>query len=148
VKRHPLGYTKINLATVARRRIRLHWWHAAGGSERPHNHRWPFIAIPLAGTFTDTRWTLSPGAGHHAVETIPPGPQAPRSYQSTGATATLTATAVHLRRPLRPYRCRVGDIHSFAPVGRGPHVSLVFLGAPVSGGSTVWAIDDEREVTG
>lgn len=135
--RHPLGFTKITLAAVFGYRARLHIWHT-GGSDKPHDHRWPFIGIPLIGTFTDTRWTRRPGTAHRAVATTPPTRGSERHYRLTGDSARLERDAVWIRRPLVPYRCRVGEIHTFAPRGRGPHVSLALLGRRRSATSTVW----------
>jgi hypothetical protein len=137
MSRHPLGFHKITLLTIRRRRIRLHLWRH-DGSEAPHDHRWTFIAVPLLGAFTDIRWATIAGDGYRAVQTTPPTGATARTYRQTATTADLVAVAVHVRRPLRPYRCRTGEIHSYAPRGRGPHVSLVLLARPDRDVSTVW----------
>lgn len=133
---HPLGYTKINLGGVGGYRARLHIWHGHG-SEKPHDHRWTFLAIPLLGAFTDTRWTPTTGNRYRRADTTPPSAGHDRTYKPAG-TGDLIALSHTTRRPLRPYRCRLGEIHSYAPTGRGPHVSLVLLGRPTRPTSTVW----------
>jgi hypothetical protein len=138
MSRHPLGFQKINLLTIRGRRVRLHLWHG-DNSEAPHDHRWTFVAVPLLGTFTDTRWATVAGDRYRGVQTTPPSAGG-RTYRPTTATANLIAVAQHVRRPLRPYRCRIGEIHSYAPRGHGPHVSLVLLARPDRDVSTVWQV--------
>jgi hypothetical protein len=138
--RHPLGFTKVNLLSVRGRRIRLHLWHGEG-SEAPHDHRWSFVGIPLWGSFTETRWTITPGPDRHAVTAWPTTTPGGRSYEPRRPAAALSLDAKRVRRPLVPYRCRLGVIHAYVPRGPRLHVSLVLLAPPRRDTSTVWEVD-------
>lgn len=140
-RRSPVGFTKYTLATVRGWTLRLHIWHGEG-SEWPHNHRWPFWALPLAGRFTDTEWTLRHGIDqpftHRKLAAHRPAPDQPHRYRRTGEIRTLTVWERRTRWPLVPYRCPLGVTHSAAPKGRGPHVTLVLHGPARSKTTTVW----------
>jgi hypothetical protein len=140
--RHPIGFTKINLGTVRGYRARLHVWHGPR-SEHPHNHRWAFLAIPLLGRFTDTRWAETVGGTHELVEAFPSTAVGGRRYRPAGTEVGLRKVSVNTRWPLVPYLCRIGEIHTHTPVGDGWHVSLVVLAPPQSDSSTVFQAGGE-----
>lgn len=141
---HPIGFRKVELLRLFGFRIRLHIWHG-NGSEAPHQHRWPFVGVPLWGRFVDTRWQVQEGVTHEPVLAWPSTAPGGRRYRRLlGAAVAVTPVGVRVRYPLLPYRCRLGDIHSAAAVGAGRHVSLVLLGPARSSVSTLWI---EREAS-
>lgn len=131
---HPLGYyrRKISLFGYS---VRLHVWTRAG-SENPHDHRWPFLSIPLAGEFLDVRFEACGGADYEAQRTFPDRGLG-RAYVPQGPSG-LRELYRTVRRPLRPWLCRRGEIHAFSPLGSGRHVSLVITGRERTA-STVWS---------
>jgi hypothetical protein len=147
VERHPLGYTKVNLLSMFGYRVRLHIWHRET-VEDAHNHRWNFVSVSLLGRFADTRYMEVPAK--FVAGFAEPGPERVSCYPDRGTgrryqpvtqdvlPRVVQPVMVHLRRPLRPWRCRLGEIHSFRPEGRGPHVSLVLTGRPRAASSDVW----------
>ena len=141
-ERHPLGLREITLLNLGGRRVRLHAW-TGHGSEAPHDHRAPFIGIPLLGRFTETRYVRRIGWDHRLVDTWQPDGQE-RVYRDHGESSGLDVDAVYIRRPLKPYRCPVDAVHTYTPRGRGPHLSLVLLGRPVRDASTVWLKTEEN----
>jgi hypothetical protein len=132
---HPLGYRKRYLLRAFGYAVRLHVWH--GSREDPHDHRWTFVAIPLRGTFLERRWRVRYG-GDWIRYVCPPGAGGPDRPLTPDDVGSLAPDLRYLRRPFHPYRCRLGEIHSYEPVGRGPHVSLVFLGRVRREASNVW----------
>lgn len=134
---HPLGYRKINLGRATGWRIRIHIWHGEG-SEAPHHHRWAFYALPLAGTFTDTRWATTTGDTHRMITAWPSTATGGRRYADTSQRTGLTKLRTYTRRPLRPYRVRYGDIHSYTSVGPGRHITVVLLAPPRTTTSTIY----------
>lgn len=137
VDRHPLGFVKVSLRLPGGWRIRLHYW-AGVGSDAPHAHRWTFWSVPLLGRFADIRWDAAPGRTHQRVTAWPPGPDGRRRYQPTGQYARLIQRRQHLRRPFLPYRCPRGDIHTYTPIGRGPHLTVVLLAPARDHTSDMW----------
>jgi len=133
---HPLGLHETTLLNLAGYRIRLHHW-TGGGSHAPHNHRAPFIAIPLLGRYAETRYIRMPGRVYRLIATRQHDGQ-PRVSQDTGRRSGLKPAPTQVRRALRPYRCPLDAIHAYRPVGRGPHWSLVLHGRAVRDTSTVW----------
>lgn len=149
IEQHPLGYTKVNLLSVFGYRARLHIWHT-DTVEDAHNHRWNFVSIPLVGQFIDRRYVEGyPVAYAETSSQFPAGLQFEdkiecypdrgdgRRYEPVESVPIRLATS-SIRRPLRPWRCRVGSIHAIRPVGHGPHMSLVLLGRPKATSSDVW----------
>ena len=135
---HPLGFDLRYLARAFGFAVRLHTWPATKVREDPHDHRFAFVAIPLRGTFYERRWRITSDDGgltryacHSAVRGVRP------PLERIGSDG-LALRWHRLRRPWWPYRCRLGEIHSYEPVGRGPHVSLVFLGRVRKPASNVW----------
>jgi len=138
---HPLGFRKIRLLRVAGCTVRLHVWHG-GVNEDPHSHRWSFLSLPLLGRFVDTRWTVVAGDGWTVYDCEPPSGGARPPLREVGPSRLVELRRV-VRRPLWPYVCRRGEIHSYRPEGAGRHVSLVFLGRPRRSVSQVWRrVDD------
>lgn len=145
IEKHPLGYIKVNLLSVFGYRARLHIWRT-DTIEDAHNHRWNFLSIPLWGRFVDRYYMEVPL--EYAGGFAKPGLERVDSYPDRGAGRryvprvtggeTVQPVMAHVRRPLRPWRCRRGEIHSFQPIGSGPHVSLVLLGRPEAVSSDVW----------
>lgn len=145
---HPLGFDLRYLARAFGFAVRLHTWPATQvAQEDPHDHRFAFVSIPLRGTFLERRWRINRGwrlgdpAGltRHACRPAVRGVRPP--LERTGSDG-LALDWHRLRRPLRPYRCALGEIHSYQPVGDGPHVSLVLLGRVRRETSNVWRRDD------
>lgn len=132
---HPLGYRKYYLLRTRWLSIRLHIWRQ-GGSEAPHNHRWSFVSVPLWGRFVETRHRLAEGASHVLHSTTPDRGRG-RLYVEHGA-HSVPVVRRRTRWPLVPYRCKIGEIHSFAPKGPGWHVSLVLIGREQQSASDVW----------
>jgi hypothetical protein len=136
---HPLGFRLRYLASAFGYAVRLHVWQGSRDSqEDPHDHRFAFVAVPLRGRFLERRWRVTDDDGdwtrydcHSAVRGVRP----PLAVLGRGQ---LTLRWAALRRPLRPYRCALGEIHTYEPVGPGPHVSLVFLGKIRRPASNVW----------
>jgi hypothetical protein len=139
--RHPLGLRETTLLNLAGYRIRLHHW-TGSGSDAPHNHRAPFISLPLLGRYAETRHIRIPGSAYRLLATRQHDGQA-RVNIDAGMRGGLTAGATVIRRPLRPYRCPLDAIHAYWPVGRGPHWSLVLSGRPVRDTSTVWQTEEQ-----
>jgi len=145
IEKHPLGYTKVNLLSVFGYRARLHIWHT-DTIEDAHNHRWNFLSVPLWGRFTDRRYMEVPPdsvnafmeAGLERVDCYPDRGDGRRYELVVTGGKIVQAVVEYVRRPLRPWRCRRGEIHSFQPIGSGRHVSLVLLGRPESASSDVW----------
>lgn len=139
---HPLGYRKINLTPQWRWwRIRLHVWRpGAQVSDKPHDHRWGFVSLPLWGRFVDTRYERT---GELAgVDVAVPDRGAGRRYLPSYEPG-IEQVSQALRRPPLPYRCRIGEIHSYVPAGSGWHVSLVFTGRERTTSSRVWSHPEE-----
>jgi hypothetical protein len=135
---HPLGFRKVELLRLFGFRVRVHVWHG-DPSEAPHDHRWAFVGIPLWGRFVDVRWRVIAGCTHAGVTAWPSTASGGRRYSpAVSGPVALVETARHVRRPLRPYVCRHGAVHSAVPVGAGRHVSLVLLGRARSETSLVW----------
>lgn len=137
--RHPLGFTAITL-TAFGRRLRLHIWRP-GGSTAPHDHKADYASLVLLGRFTEILWRVQPGTAHHAHRVIHDGPG--RRYQATGAAALLLPATAVVHRAGRRYRREAWQVHTFGPVGAGPHVTLVLQGRRQRE-STVW-FDNVRE---
>lgn len=134
---HPLGFRKTYLLRTRWLSIRIHRWHTL--NEDPHNHRWPFLAIPLRGRFADTRWaTAATGGDWTRYLCAPTRAAGSRPPLVAAGGSRLTWIGMEIRRPLRPYRCRLGEIHSYQPIGDGPHLSLMFIGRVRRSHSDVW----------
>lgn len=138
---HPIGFRK-HYVPLTRRRVRLHIWPPGRHrSEDPHNHRWNFVAVPLWGRFRDTRWLVRPGKDW-AHRWVVPDRGLGRLAVEDGYD-DLLKVADKTRWPLVPYRCKVGEIHGYGPLGRGWHVSVVIMGRTVAGESEVWTKSEE-----
>jgi len=133
---HPLGYRKRYLLRAFGYAVRLHVWH--GSREDPHDHRWTFVAVPLRGTFVERRWRITRDYGEWTRLACRPASGGERPPLEPICSDGITVDRYATRRPWWPYRCRLGEIHSYEPVGRGPHVSLVFLGRVRKPASNVW----------
>lgn len=138
-ERHALGFMKFTLAFGSGRRIRLHVWEKTLAPERQHSHDWPFISIPLVGTFTETRWHVTRGAGQSVRGQWSNQQDADDAPVDTGSRDALTPVSTRTRWPLLPYYCPRDAVHTLRP--RSParlHVSLVFAGRPRTGTSETW----------
>lgn len=134
---HPLGFIKLTLLEVAGRRVRLHVWpRNAEPAQDCHNHRWSFVSLPLWGSFIDTRYAVADTTSHLRL-TCRPDRGAGRLVEVDGV-GGLVEAARFTRRPLLPYRCRRGEIHSYVPASKRFHASLVVTGRPHSDRSEVW----------
>jgi hypothetical protein len=133
---HPLGFRKRYLLRAFGYAVRLHVWH--GSREDPHDHRWSFVAVPLRGRFLEHRWRVAHDDGTWIRYACPPGAGGPDWRLEPTRTDGLAKARPFMRRPLWPYRCALGEIHTYEPVGPGPHVSLVFLGKIRRPVSNVW----------
>lgn len=133
---HPLGFRKRYLLRAFGYAVRLHVWH--GSREDPHDHRWSFVAVPLRGTFLEHRWAIRTTGTDWTRYECPPGAGGLDRPLAPVGTNGLALRMHRLRRLWRPYRCRLGEIHTYEPVGPGPHVSLVFLGKIRRPVSNVW----------
>lgn len=140
VVQHPLGYRKLYLLRTQWFQIRLHlWWtDRRGASEKPHNHRWSFLAIPLWRSFTERRYLRHDGDSHVRYATTPPRDGRDRTWRRMG-TDRLVQCSSRTRRPWVPYRCRLGEIHAYQPHGTGRHLSLVLMGRTRRPESNVWS---------
>lgn len=144
---HPLGFWKIYL-TRRPWPVRVHiWLDGQIANEDPHDHRWgsinrrrrkpgiAFVSLPLLGTFDDRRYLRAPGDDWRLV-TCRPDRGDGRMFTDVAPTG-LELLAHHIRRPLLPYICRAGAIHSYVPRGRYG-VTVVALGRTKAGESNVW----------
>lgn len=62
---HPNGYRKILLhQRKDGRRIRLHHWPARVSAEDPHDHRWSYSAVLLAGQMTERLYRRALDVSH------------------------------------------------------------------------------------
>lgn len=137
IERHPLGFTKLSLPLPFGFRVRLHlWFKGAPRSEDRHNHRWSFVSLPLWGHFAELRYAETRGERFMKLDCRPDRGEG-RRY-TPASTSGLVPIDSCTRKPLRFYRCRRGEIHSFRPLGSGFHASLVFLGRPQRPSSDVW----------
>jgi hypothetical protein len=124
--KHLLGFRRIVLLAIRGRRLQLHLWpRGTVASDDRHGHEYAFVSVPLWGSFDDTRWEVVPGEQYTHLQCYS---GATMTVRATGVRAGLRVRSRHVRRPLRPYRCRIGEIHSYVPVGDGLHVSLVWAG--------------------
>ena len=56
---HPVGYQKFILLDAGKYgKIRLHFWPQGRKGARGdiHDHRWPFVSIPITGSFAEERF--------------------------------------------------------------------------------------------
>jgi hypothetical protein len=144
---HPLGFATIDLIRLRGYRIRLHLWRRnAVINPGRHNHRWAFISVPLIGRFLDIRYDSVAGDEYQRLVCHPPDSDGARVMEQ-GGSGGLVERARHTRWPLVPYRCRLGEIHTFAPAGGGPHASLVFLGRARTDTSDVWPAGEQGSGT-
>jgi hypothetical protein len=136
---HPLGYRKYYLLKTRWLSVRIHiWWrNRQDASEDPHDHRWSFVAVPLWGRFTEVRWERSRIGQVRIRSTASPDRGEGRDYREIGVDR-LARLGERTRRQWIPYRCRLGQIHTYQPAGKGPHVSLVFMGPTRTATSDVW----------
>ena len=123
---HPLGFVKRDLLRLFGYRVRLHVW--THPDPQRHSHRWPFIGLPLRGRFADRRWIEVAGCSHVRLDCPEPGLYGVRPPLTNPQPCALNLHRLRIHRPLVPYLCRYGEIHSVAPYGPSPHVSLVFIG--------------------
>lgn len=140
---HPLGYRKYYLLRIFGYAVRLHIWPPnAQISDKPHDHRWSFLSVPLWGRFVDTRYVETAAGSAGGVLQTTPDRGGGRSYVEVlefGARGGTRFVSRTIRYPLLPYRCRIGEIHSYVPAGSGWHASLVLLGRERRQSSRVWS---------
>lgn len=148
IEHHPNGFTKLTLGSIFGYRIRVHYWPRTEekyGSR--HNHRWWFISMPLFGAFTDNRYEEVPDSNTMRIKVTDQGNvrDSKREYALEG-TSGLRLKAKHIRYPLFPYLCRLGEIHSYYPKGNGRHASLVIISPLKTGSSEIWRDPEELDV--
>jgi hypothetical protein len=148
VENHPNGFTKIIIGTIFGYRIRLHYWpKGADKAESRHNHRWWFISVPLLGRFVDNRYMETEDSQTMRIKVLDRNDirDSKRAYVSDG-TSGLRLRRTHIRKPLIPYVCRLGEIHSYYPEGDGRHASLVMISPLKTKTSDIWRDPDELDV--
>ncbi len=121
--------------------LRLHIWPAERQEMNlPHDHRWSFLSIPVWGTFRDTRYREAPAGPVYGVFEAR-HLEASRSGKlpATGQTVRLAAVTCVIRKPLRPYRVRRSEIHTFVPATAGRAATVVLVGRARSDRSRVFA---------
>jgi hypothetical protein len=144
---HPVGFRKFILLSAFGCRLRLHVWPDGGGSDSRHNHRWWFVSLPLLGKFKEMRYCESPGQSYLKIDVLDAdGVRDTERIYRAGDRSSLTVVGEHIRRPLIPYFCPVGAIHSLVPIGEGRHASLVLVGPIRRNSSDIWRKPDEVDV--
>jgi hypothetical protein len=144
---HPVGFKKYVLISVLGYRVRIHVWSDGHGNDSRHNHRWWFVSIPLVGKFVESRYREVNGESFVKIDVADKSGirDGDRRYIARGFSG-LEVMARRIRRPLVPYVCPVGAIHSLVPDGGGLHVSLVFSGRLQSATSEIWRRPDSIDV--
>lgn len=133
--RHPIGFDKLRLPLPGGRAVRLHVWSGEHVDD-PHDHRWSFWHLVLWGEFRDRRY--APVVGDwYATVTARPDRGSGRSYTDVGR-GGLIEMATRTRRTLPGCYVPRDVVHSFTPVGRGPHITLLVHGKPTRDASTIW----------
>jgi len=103
--------------------------------------------MPLLGTFIDNRYEEVPDRDTLRIKVTDQGEarDSQRHYTLEG-TSGLRLKAEHVRYPLIPYLCRLGEIHSYYPKGNGGHASLVLISPLKSKTSAIWRDPHELDV--
>jgi len=107
-------------------RVRLHLF-LPGHYDRPHNHRWTYSALLLAGSYTHTLYGTDDGFD----ETTDVGKLTARMVrtESTGSSYTLHHTMVH---------AAVAEPYTVSLIVRGPAVKDRFLVTDRESGQVWW----------
>lgn len=139
LQRHPLGFFKITLLSLLGFKLRLHIWPRSRRRVGPgrHDHRWWFVSLPLWGVFEEFRYSQTEGSDLERVECFPATDYREQEKVVAG-TSGLREIRRYIRRPLVPYRCRQGEIHSLAPKGTGFAMTLVWTGRPQRNSALAW----------
>jgi hypothetical protein len=144
---HPVGFRKYIVFSFLGYRMRVHVWPDGLGNDSRHNHRWWFVSVPVVGKFVETRYREMAGKSFVKIDvTDKDGVRdGDRSYVAKGE-SELEVIARRARRPLVPYLCPIGAIHSLVPDGSGLHVSVIFCGRPQSETTEIWRLPDRIDV--
>ena len=102
--------------------------------------------MPLIGRFIETRYEQTPGTEYLRIDVRDTeGRDSERIYRAVDSSSLRVARKV-TRYPLIPYICRIGQIHSFEPRGRGLHATLVLVGPIKREESDIWRKPQELDV--
>ena len=155
---HPNGFGKIVLAhsNLDRTRLRLHIWPETSSRPRHegdlHDHRWPFVSLPILGRFTETRFaevgekSEVPGDPVYLYHCHPRHGR-DRLYLQGCIKSRLTQVFEAERIPGKSYSCEAGEIHRFEPSSPGLAITLVLTGDPAANAAKVYretVIPDEE----
>jgi len=139
LQKHPIGFQKITLVSAFGYKLRLHYWPLGKRSSRPdiHDHRWPFLSIPLLGTFTEKRYKKKSGKNYKIRHCFSEPLNGPRPIKTVGR-GNVEESSSKIRKFFRPYICSAGEIHSYIPNGIKRAMSLVITGKPIRKYAKVW----------
>lgn len=147
IQKHPIGFKKITLLSLFGYKLRLHSWPNGNNSSRPdiHDHRWPFLSIPLLRSFTEKRYKRVSGSKYKLRHCYTEPLNAPRMVKTVGK-GNVKEVFKKIRKPFIPYICPAGEVHSYMPNSNKKSMSLVITGSPIRDYAEVWHEPNKRYV--
>lgn len=131
---HPNGFAKVVLARNGGEQLRLHFWSNGAtdsSSGDPHDHRWSYVSIPLAGKFTEQRFDITKATRDRYLYLCRPRTDDQLIALESAGRVHLVQTGDYRRNAGDDYACAAGEVHGFGPSRDELSISLILTSEPV-----------------